>query len=502
MSEGEIEPLIPDGWGLDDDPWAGMVDESGFPFEVEPAEHVAATAVSAGARTAPLFNLPEEFWGARELFKAVRQQARADGTSPDAVLGAVLARASAMCSPDLKFDSGKIGGFNFFANIVAPSGIGKTEAMRSAQRLVLPASHLTDMRGEVDQEKFRDGWALGSGEGMAEAYMGMIEKDTGEVYAYGKNKGEPKTKSVKAKVRSNVFLFLDEGEALVKMMKERRGATVGQAIRTMWTGMGTGAANASETTTRHLPDGSYCLGLVIGWQPAPAQVLISDVGGGTPQRFIWVSGLDPEMPEDPEVRPDPIRLPLCDGHGRPVTGVVQFPREVKRALRARLRGKHVGWEVEESDDQNSHEPLMRCKLAALLCVLDGRLEVTADDWRLAGMIWQTSCAVRDRLVEFGRQQAAAEEDARRERLVQDVQASEAARLRVSVDVERVAKRIHHMAAEAAEAGLSLKRWVVKKNRMGRDKPLFDAALAYARGVGWVAEEEVDGCLGMGHSRPS
>ncbi|MET0425014.1 MAG: hypothetical protein ABW046_14110 [Actinoplanes sp.] len=500
---GELTPESDSGWGLDDDPWAGMVDEGGHPFDIEAADVAVAAELAEGATSPRLFNLPEEFWGARDLFKVVRQQARADGTGPDAVLGAVLARASAMISPDLKFDSGKIGGFNFFANIVAPSGIGKTEAMRSAQRLLLPASHLTDGQGEVDPEKFRDGWSLGSGEGMAEAYMGMIEKDTGEFHLSGKQKGDPKTKSVKGKVRDNVFLFLDEGEALVKMMRERRGATVGQAIRTMWTGMGTGAANASETTTRHLSDGTYSLGLLIGWQPEPAQALISDVGGGTPQRFIWMSGLDPDMPEDPDVRPEPIRLPICDGHGHPVRGMVHFPREVKRALRLRLVSKHVG-DDEVVDDLNSHEPLMRCKLAALLCVLDGRMAVNEDDWRFGGMIWQVSCAVRDRLVQFGRQQAERQREAEQVRHAELAAAGEAARIEVSERVSAYARQIAARAreAEAAAPFATLGRSDERRRIKSALRQAWDAGLEYALARGWVVLVSDGARIAVGDSSPT
>lgn len=498
-----------DVWGLADDPWAGMVDELGTPFDAESsagaAAEAAAEAVQAGAKEVPLLNLPEEFWGSREIFKLIKQQARADGTSPDAVLVAVLARASGMVSPQLNFDSGTIGQLNLFGNIIAPSGIGKTQAMRSAQRLILPASYLTDMHGEVDAEKFRDGWSLGSGEGMVEIFQGMVEKDTGEVYTVGKNKGEPKTKSVKAQVRENAFLFLDEGEALVKMMKERKGATVGQAIRTMWTGMGTGAANASETTTRHLADGSYSLGLLIGWQPGPAQVLLSEVGGGTPQRFIYASGIDPEMPEDPDVRPDPVRLPLCDGHGHPRTGTIQFPREIKRAIRLRLVEKHHRGDVPSDDpyeEMRSHEPLMRCKLAAWVCALDNRMTVTPEDWRLAGWMWRNSCGVWMRLLEFGRQQAEAEEKQRRARLVADVEASEAARLRVSDRVVTYARRIAVKVHKAGEDFERVKRSDYRRNFGKEEKRYFDDSLAYAVSQGWVIIEDDGVWLAPGGAKPA
>jgi hypothetical protein len=484
---------------LGDDPWAGMVDESGFPFDIAPAEVAVAADLDAGAVAPSLFNLPEEFWGTRELFKVIRQQARADGTGPDAVLGAVLARASAMVPHAMKFDSGKIGNFNLFVNTVGPTGIGKTEAMRSAQRVMLPPRYLAEpSSGLADMEKFRDGVALGSGEGLAEIYMGTIEKDTGEFHRTGPNKGDPKTKPVRAQVRHHAFFFLDEGEALTKML-ERKGATVGQTLRSAWTGATLGASNAQETTTRFIPDGTYAMGILIGWQPKTAMALIGDAAGGTPQRFLWLSTIDPEMPEDPDARPEPFTPPLCDHEGRPLSGVVEFPREIKRMLRATLRERHVdGATVEEL---HSHEPLMRCKVAALLCVLDGRMLVSADDWRLAGMIWSASCAVRDRLVAFGQQQKAREIEARRTQLIADAEATEAARMRVSDRVVGYAKRIAHKIYKADEEFGRVKRSEYRRNFGSAEKPYFDDALSYALSQGWVILDEGDTWIVPGTSRP-
>lgn len=485
----------PHGWAPDDDPWEGVCDEHGYPFEIPPADESAAQDVAAGAESPRLYNLPEEFWGARELFKCVRQQARADGAGPDAVLGAVLARAAGMMPHELGFDSGKIGKLNLFVNIVGPTGVGKTEAMRSAQRIMLPPPYLADADGHVDMGRFRDGVALGSGEGLAEIYMGTREQDTGEVYKAGPNRGEPKTERIRCQVRHNAFFFLDEGEALTRLL-ERKGATLGQALRTAWTGMTLGAANAQETTTRFVPDGSYAMGILIGWQPKTAMALIADASGGTPQRFLWLSTIDPDMPEDPDERPEPFRPALAEPDGRPMRGTLHFPVEIKRALRADLRRKHVDGET--VDELHSHEPLMRCKLAALLCVLDGRRMVDRDDWRFAGMIWSVSCAVRDRLVAFGDQDRRARAEAESARHAELAEVAEVARLTVTEDVERVAARIARKVHESFEP---VRRKTLKDN-FGRDKKLFAAGEAYARKVGWLTDDDGSGELQPGRSQPS
>jgi hypothetical protein len=479
------EPEEPQAWGLSDDLWSGVTDEYGTPFdiEIEPAAEVAAEAVAAGEGIdrVRLAHLPDEFWGARDLFKQVWLAAKADGTAPDAVLGATLAKAAAMLSHRLTFHSVRPGSMQMFVSVVAPSGIGKTEAIRTANRLILPPTYLTYPDGTVRLDLYKDA-GLGSGEGIAEAYMGMKDVDTGEFYRAGPNKGDPRTKSVRCQTRHNAFLFLDEGEALTKMMSERKGATVGMALRTAWVGGTLGQSNAQEITTRHVPEGTYSLGMLIGYQPRAAQAMFADVGGGTPQRFLWLSALDPEMAEAPGVAPEPFRLPLCDGHGHAVEGVVQFPEAIRTALWGALRAKNRGELV--VDELDSHEPLMRCKLAALLCVLDNRLMVSGEDWHLAGLIWQVSCAVRDRLIEFGRQEEAARRQREDERHVELTSLTEAAKIEVNERVAAYGRRIAQTVSDQhpEPVGRSDARRNMAKSTLRKS---WDAGLEYAIARGWV-----------------
>jgi hypothetical protein len=480
MTPPEVEAWLPD------DPWAGMVDEYGTPFEVEPAEAVAAQAVAEGQSIDKMrmAHLPAEFWGARELFKQVWCAAKAEGAAPDAVLGVVLARASAMVSHELTFNSGKPGNLNLFVNIVAPSGIGKSEAMRSGQQLVAVPPYLCDKWGEINRDRYRES-SMGTGEGIAEIYMGTKDVDTGEIYRSGPNKGEPKSKPVRTQVRNNAFLHLDEGETLTKML-ERKGAIVGQTIRSAWVGAQLGQANAQEMTTRDIGARSYALGVVIGFQPYAAQQMLSEGGGGTPQRFLWLPALDPEMADAPSEPPEPYHLPFADERGNPRRGVVAFPAEIKQALWDALKAKTE--DPSSINELDSHKPLMLCKLAALLCVLDGRMEVDREDWRLAGLIWTVSCSVRDRLIEYGKQEKTRQRDAERDRHAELAAAGEAARLevteRVAAYARQIGERVHLAAAEGedfAGLGRSDERRRVKSNL----RQAWDAGLEYAQARGWV-----------------
>jgi hypothetical protein len=482
---------------MPDDLWAGDVDGDGYPVDRDDvygdgvAPHVteAVDASASPSETiAARYRLPEEFWGARELFKSVRQAAWASQTHPDAVLACVLARAAGALGHEVLFDSGKgsPGTLSLFACLLAPSGIGKSEAYSAATALVRLPSHLVDREtGYADQEIFRDGLGIGTGEGLAEAYMGMVDKETGKLVVKGRGRNvqpEPEIIKVRAVVRHRAFFFVDEGETLTKLMRERQGSTLGPTLRTAWSGGTLGQANASEDRFRFVPARSYSMGIVIGYQPNTAVDMLSDVGPGTPQRFLWLGAQDTEMPDEMYEWPEPVTLPP-EGMG---AGIIRFPMEIKQWLRAQTRGKHRG-EI-EVNPMDSHEPLMRCKLAALLCYLDGRWDVDRSDWVLGGMIWSVSCAIRDRLIRHRDAEARRQADEKRSARLTEATEIEMMRVTVSTDVERVARNLRRISQRMDDKFESPKKWVIKQN-LGRDKPLFDAAVGYALQRGWIMEQD-------------
>ncbi|MGK5682465.1 hypothetical protein [Actinoplanes sp. URMC 104] len=485
--------------------WGAEFDDPAFEPPEDPwasAEQVAAKAIEDGRKAVPLANLPEEFWGARQLFKDIRQAAHATVNSADAVLGSVLARASGMVSHELKFDSGRgpNGCMNLFVALVAPSGVGKTTAVQCADDLVRPPRYLSALDGHTDMDRFRDGVGLGTGEGIAEVFMGTAERPTGVLHTRSTkyaNAGDPVMEKVRGQVRHNAFLYLDEGQTLSKMMKERQGTTIGAAIRTAWTGQALGQANAQEATTRFVGRNTYSLGMVIGYQPAVAQDLLADGGPGTPQRFLWLSALDPDIPEVGPFMPDGFQLPLEGPDGLPRKGVVAFPE----AFKAELRRAHVAKVSAEVvvDELDSHEPLMLCKLSSLLCALDGRMVVSDEDIELARMLWRVSCATRDRLMEFGRQEAARRKAEKLADRVAETEAVSLAAKGVDHSIDRVARLIFRRVQ--AHDGPAL-RYLLRKNIGSANKPFFDAALAHAASVQWVALVEDDRAVVPGSAVPA
>jgi len=131
-----------------------------------------------------------------------------------------------------------------------------------------------------------------------------------------------------------------------------------------------------------------------------------------------VSAVDPTIPDEHVDHPGPITVALADDTfvNTARKGGITFPEPTISRLRrdhlAKVRGEVV---VEERDGQ---APLMRCKMAALLALLDGRTAVNDEDWRLAGLMWETSCAFRDAVIDAGRQEKARYEEIKAQLRVQ------------------------------------------------------------------------------------
>ncbi|WP_405805646.1 hypothetical protein OG729_10155 [Streptomyces sp. NBC_00210] len=423
--------------------------------------------------------LPNEFWEARKILGLIRQAAHARMCSADAVLLALLARVSGMVPPEARADAG-LGqaSLNLFAALAGQPGTGKSVSHRAAQDLLPAPVRLGDW--------WPDGAPLGSGEGLAELFMGTEKRPTGET-----NKdGTPKMSAQHVQVRHNACVYADEGDALAKML-ERSGATVGETLRRAAMGETLGQSNGSRDTTRIVKRGSYSLGLVIGFQPDTALPLLNDAAAGTPQRFLWVWASDPNIPEEPVVCPGPLDIAFDGTLDR--YGPVTFPDSVKAELRAERLAVHRGVATVASLD--AHGQLSRIKIATLLARLDGRFEATSEeDWELAGMVWQTSCAVRDHLLALGRMRA---KEQRMERLEQhgEREVYVAAR-KAQADTERVARVIHR--AVYRSGGKRLSRAAARRAVQGKDRASYGDAVEHAVERGWLAADG-DQHLALGHA---
>jgi SAM-dependent methyltransferase len=420
--------------------------------------------------------LPAEFW-ARESLREIREYAHSRGASADAVLYANLARISGMVPHQCRLETG-IGSplgaaLGLFVAAVGPPGSGKSKSASVAKGVHLPS--ILD---------FADGLPLGSGEGIVEAFMGWEERPTGEVYKTktgDHEKGDPRTKLTRCQVRHNAFIEADEGEAFNKL-GSREGSTLGSTLRTAWYGGTVGNQNADPNRRRILPEGSYALGLFIGFQPDTVLPLLRDDAAGTPQRFVYCWTIDPTRPLD-------VRSGL-------------LPRQFVVRAEKLFLAPSIATEVKQYDygcgngtitvpRLDAHRNLTKLKLAALLALLEWRSVVDEEDWRLAGVMWDTSCKVRDHALAAGQVAEAHGRFTRNQHYAEREGMAEVARQRVrdaSSSVARVArliaKHVHNPADPARTIGEVNRRL---KSDSGR--PYLTEALHCAEGEGWI---EVDG----------
>lgn len=432
------------------------------------------TPPSATEADGVLPNLPDSFYKARPELAHISQAAHASMTPRDAVLAAVLALAAhyTPCRVVLPPIVGGHASLNCVVVLLGDSGTGKGAAVRVAKRLI--GDH-----GTAVSHRCREITA-GTGEGLCAAYLGTEKLST--------ETGRSQEQLVRR--YDSVLQVVNEGELLIKH-GERTGSTFLQKMRSAWSGETLGDANA-QARRPDIPEMSYRYAMIMGLQPGVAGPLLDDHEGGTPQRFLWASTTDPSAPA-PGVaeacQPGPLRWrpPAWeDGPAElfselPGVGAVRvlvvadgISREIREASWARLVGETT---IGEYD---GHRHLVRLKLAGLLAILGGRLDVTDHDWALAGQLVQTSDAVRDTAVARRRQKA---RQAAAVRQQDQIAATMARRAAIATDKsERIERVSNRMAALLAEHGPTA-TGKLRKMLAQRDRDAFKDALDEAIGDG-------------------
>lgn len=442
--------------------------------------------------------LPESFYASRPELRHIRRAGHSRNRSGDVAFLATLTRLSGMVSHRIRADTGVAGfaSLNLFGGIIGPSGVGKSTGVEVADRL-MPTPAWLD---------FRDGLPIGSGEGMAEVFMGTVDEPTGDIHRGGPNKGDPVTTTVRKQVRHNAFFYVDEGKTLTRLMKERSGSTLGETLRSAAVGQTLGQTNASKDTSRYIPSGSYSMGLLVGFQPETAAPLFEEVAEGTPQRFLWAQVIDPSIPDEQPPWPGELtewrRAIQADDAAQGLT-LISFDQGIKDELRradlAKARGEMP---VGETNALDSHAPLMRVKVASLLAILAGRHHVNGSDWDLSLVVWDASCAARDAVLEYGERMRRLEAEKRTAaRIVEEVRVEEAKVFaeddRTEKAVERVATRLAVLVGESGPAP----RRAVRGRFAGRDKKHISDAIAYAVLREWIVVVEENGRLAPGPVPP-
>lgn len=369
------------------------------PVPVPVPELMTTTAVEVPESDANSLLLPSTFWESHDMLRYVRDSAWAGQSCPDAVLHCLLARVAAAAPPDMRLNTGikTPASLNYFAALCGKPGSGKTDANTRAEILA------SQFHNAYEKESF------GSGEGIADAYLGYeyVPDPGGATNADGSPKMVRSTRT-KVQVRSNCFFFSDEGHGFIVRM-QRPESTLGERFRSAWMGEDLIDSNAKDENKRKVR--GYALGAVVGFQPRTVGAVVDEVHLGTAQRFAYVWATDPSSPfrhpapahRSINLKHDPRKKVIDLGNDTDGECMVMMKQggdqlTVDPAITNEM--EVLDWNLRrgavEIGQADTHRNLMRAKVAALLMLLFGEgPQVSEYHWKLAGMIMDTSDAVRE-----------------------------------------------------------------------------------------------------------
>jgi len=394
--------------------------------------------------------IADEFWSARPVLRHIRLAAQAAMAAPDATFVSLLANVAVRVPPGFRLPPlvGGPGSLNICASAIGISGLGKGSAMRCAENLLPEAPPGVGVG------------PLGTGPGMVDVY-----------FAKPADGGEP------ARAKAGWLFVADEGQTLTKLA-EGQGSVTLEYIRQGWSGERIGGQTVSAPW-RVLAPHSYRMAVLLGLQPALARPLLADVDGGTPQRFIFASAVDPHAPAELPQHPGAIAWECPD---RP--GDLTVAEPIRSEIIARRREVLTGQRI--PDPYDAHRDLNRLKVAGLLALLEQRTHVGTDDWELAGMVLDASDGVRSWVLASHRAAEARDEAERLTRAAARARAEEAARRRDTDDVVRIARVIERAVTKHGPTTRGRLRAAVKS---GPDRERFDDALAHAEAQGWIEQDD-------------
>ncbi|MGW6261361.1 hypothetical protein [Streptomyces sp. NPDC055085] len=443
-----------------------------------PAQVEAASTGMQGKEGIPATQLPMEFWESRDSLASIRGLAHSKLLPADTTLAAVMTRVSGAI-PHTFTAKSPMGhaSLNLAAAMIGGPSAGKSQSARAARESFPTPERLQG----------RDGLPIGSGEGMTEVFIGLQDQETGEVKKGPGGTETPVVVQVRMQIHHNAFFYVDEGKSIGDL-EERGGSTLGETIRRAAMGEALGQTNASQDRKRFVAPMSYAMGVLVGLQPSIASTLLKDSGTGTPQRFLWLWARDVTIPDEVVEHAGVIDVHAISDPSYGGTVVFEVPAQVATDMRAkRLHAVRTGGA--DTDEINGHEPVMKMKFAALLAIIDGRYHMTMDDWRLAEMLWATSCAVRDDLIGLAAREATAAR-----RAAEDAEIDLAARKEDALDkaVMRREARLQKVLEHLASAGGRMSRTDLVRKFHSRYRGELPDVIERGVGKGVLQAVEEDG----------
>lgn len=322
-----------------------------------------------------------DFWQQRDVLMRIRWFARERRVAPWAVLGAVLGQASCRIGPHVVLPAivGGVASLNLLVGLVGPSGKGKGAA-------TAVATEFLGVDGKFMSEE------VGTSQGIDSSF----------------SESAPKLGTVQ--FNDVAFFYVPEIDT-VKAHAEMSGSALLPTLRKIWSGEQLGAKYAAKERRRQVRAHAYRAAVVAGIQPKRSGVLLDDVDGGTPQRWLWLPVTDPTAPRRTDLLKAPpyvgtpphlewdVWLPCGERRGEkdePEAVEIKTRYEIpvcREAIDAIIDARELNLTTEAANI-DSHSLLTRLKVAALLSFIDGRLEVSASDWDLALSVMWVSNATR------------------------------------------------------------------------------------------------------------
>lgn len=306
-----------------------------------------------------LLDAEDHFWDKRDVLKEIYDYSMSRMRSPWAVLGACAAMALDYARPHTKLEDIGVGlgSLNSFIAIVAGSGQGKSTSIRIANELMPVHPHFI---------------SVGSGEGLLDAFVMRDEEK-------------------KIGVRESVLVKIDEVDLLQAMTKGRPGSSLLGLLKSAFTADEIALQYANKKYPV-LKQDSYGLTVLCAIQPGKAGWIFEDVKGGFPQRFMWFPAVDARISRKNR------REAYTFGLTLPSTEDFRYPREVAYPLEAKDYIDacfEAGSQGKEDAGLDVHAAFARAKFAYALTILDGRVLMNLDDWKLSGAAANVSALTRD-----------------------------------------------------------------------------------------------------------
>lgn len=347
-----------------------------------------------------------EWFNHTEKLALIREFAHSKMINPWAAMLAVLVRFSADVPPTVVLpglNGGGRGSLNLYGVFAGKSGAGKSDLLKAIDEQFMPRPRFIAEDPVVH-------FSPGTGEGIAARFVQMRKPE-----------GAPANAAmVPTQVAHQALLEIDEISMLDKL-SERSGQTLVDTLKTMWTGGKVSPGLADPTRARPLNAHSYRLSLYMGAQPGLGKVLLSKESklGGFVQRFLFATLRDPQLTIDSTIPPcpDPLefhldkRLPFPTALGGPgfdTTGRTLWPLTVDQRISDILLTETLRRRTGDEHALDGHILFTKLRVAALLALMHGHIEVDLWWFDLAEAIMAHSEFTREALIKAIAEEARAD----------------------------------------------------------------------------------------------